>query len=111
MKFGRFGGGNRGGSGGRGGKTFGDSGPRDVGPKPVSVGEKLKVKIEAVASKGDGIAKKEGFVIFVPGVSVGEEITVEIKEVKSRCAIAEKVSAGSDAPEEPSDDSKEEKTE
>ncbi|MBI2129647.1 TRAM domain-containing protein, partial [Candidatus Woesearchaeota archaeon] len=35
---------------------------------PVKVGDELDVKIEAVGEKGDGIAKKNGFVLFVPGV-------------------------------------------
>ena len=32
---------------------------------PVNVGDELDVKIEAVGEKGDGIAKKEGFVLFL----------------------------------------------
>ena len=36
-------------------------------PKPVAVGDEIEVKIEAIASKGDGIAKKDGFVIFIKG--------------------------------------------
>lgn len=75
MGFGRFG-------GGRGG---------DIGPKPVSVGEELEVTIEAVAAKGDGIAKKEGFVIFVPGAKVGDKVRIKINAVKRTCAIADKV--------------------
>ena len=31
---------------------------------PVNVGDELDVKIEAVGEKGDGIAKKEGFVLL-----------------------------------------------
>ncbi|PIN78502.1 deoxyribonuclease, partial [Candidatus Woesearchaeota archaeon CG10_big_fil_rev_8_21_14_0_10_34_8] len=34
---------------------------------PVQVGEELDVTIEAVGEKGDGVAKKNGFVLFVPG--------------------------------------------
>lgn len=89
--FGRSGGFGRGG-GGRGGPEL---------PKPVKVGEELDVTIEAVASKGDGIAKKDGFVIFVPGTSAGEKVRIKITEVKRTCAIAEKAgSAGASAPEE-----------
>ncbi|MFH0868366.1 MAG: TRAM domain-containing protein, partial [Candidatus Woesearchaeota archaeon] len=33
---------------------------------PVKVGDEIDVKIEAVGEKGDGIAKKDGFVLFVP---------------------------------------------
>ena len=45
-------------------------------PKPVNTGDEIEVKIEAVASKGDGIAKKDGFVIFIKGAKeVMEETT------------------------------------
>ena len=71
----------------------------DNAPKPVKVGEELEVKIEAIASRGDGIAKKEGFVIFVPApVTVGETIKVKIVDLRARHAIAQKV--GSAAPAE-----------
>ncbi|MFH1470502.1 MAG: TRAM domain-containing protein [Candidatus Micrarchaeota archaeon] len=64
--------------------------------KPVKVGDELDVTIEAVASKGDGIAKKDGFVIFVPGAKSGETIKVRITNVKRTCAEAEV--AGAEAP-------------
>jgi len=35
---------------------------------PVEVGEELDVVIEAVGEKGDGIAKKNGFVLFPSGI-------------------------------------------
>ena len=57
--------------------------------KPVKVGDVVNVKIEAVASKGDGIAKIEGFVIFVPGGKEGQEVKVKITEVKPRFATGE----------------------
>lgn len=64
-------------------------------PKPVKVGDELNVSIEAVAARGDGIAKKDGFVIFVPGTAVGDKVRIRITAVKASCAIAEKV--GQDA--------------
>lgn len=60
-------------------------------PKPVKVGDELDVTIEAVAAKGDGIAKKDGFVIFVPGTAVGDACKIRITAVKASCAIAEKI--------------------
>lgn len=60
-------------------------------PKPVKVGDELDVTIEAVAAKGDGIAKKDGFVIFVPGAAVGDNIKIRINAVKPSCAVAEKI--------------------
>ncbi|MGC8495750.1 MAG: TRAM domain-containing protein [Candidatus Micrarchaeia archaeon] len=58
-------------------------------PKPVKVGDELEVTIEAVATKGDGIAKKDGFVIFVPKAKNGDKLKVRITDVKARFAVAE----------------------
>ncbi|MFH1785408.1 MAG: TRAM domain-containing protein [Candidatus Micrarchaeota archaeon] len=60
-------------------------------PKPVSVGDSLTVKIENQGGQGDGIAKIDGFIIFVKGATKGEECKVSIKDVKRTYAIAEKV--------------------
>ena len=60
-------------------------------PKPVKVGDEVDVKIEAMASKGDGIAKKDGYVIFVSGAKQGDTVKAKITEVRARFAIAELV--------------------
>ncbi len=77
---------------------FGRGGPDT--PKPVKVGDELDVTIEAVAAKGDGIAKKDGFVIFVPGTAMGDKVRIRVNSVKPSCAVAEKVEAGAAAPAE-----------
>ncbi|MEM4390093.1 MAG: TRAM domain-containing protein [Candidatus Micrarchaeia archaeon] len=82
---------------GRGG--FGSRGG-DIGPKPVSVGEELDVTIEAVASKGDGIAKKEGFVIFVPDTKIGDKVRIKITEVRRSFAMAQRVGESGGASEQ-----------
>ena len=76
-------------------------------PKPVKVGDMVDVTIEAVASKGDGIAKKDGFVIFVAGAKQGETVKVRITDVKARFAIGERAGAASatEASAEPSSES------
>lgn len=63
-------------------------------PKPVSEGDKVTVKIESQGGQGDGIAKIEGFVIFVKGAAKGEQCEVRITSVKRTFATAEKVSSG-----------------
>ncbi len=79
--------GNRGGDrSGRGGMRIK---PDYFMPKPVKVGDEVSVKIEAVASKGDGIAKVDGFVIFVKGAKEGDELKIKITEVKARHANGE----------------------
>jgi predicted RNA-binding protein with TRAM domain len=60
-------------------------------PKPVKPGDEVEVEIEAVASKGDGVAKKDGFVIFIKGVKQGDKVKVKITDVKARFAIGEVV--------------------
>ena len=60
-------------------------------PKPVDVGDELDVTIESVGAKGDGIAKKDGFVIFVAGVQKGDEVRIKITELKTSFAIGEKL--------------------
>ncbi len=60
-------------------------------PKPVELGDELEVTIESVGAKGDGIAKKDGFVIFIPGAQKGETVKIKITELKTSFAIGETV--------------------
>jgi len=80
-----YGGGYGGGS--YGGRRSSYSGSSE--PKPVKVGDEIEVKIEAVASKGDGIAKKDGFVIFIKGAKEGDTVKIKVTEVKERFAVGE----------------------
>jgi predicted RNA-binding protein with TRAM domain len=59
-------------------------------PKPVAVGDIVEVTIQSVGGQGDGIAKKDGFVIFVKGAQKGETCKVKITEVKRTYAVGEK---------------------
>src|SRR3989344_2500417 len=56
---------------------------------PVNVGDELDVKIEAVGEKGDGIAKKNGFVLFVPGAKAGQEVRIRVTKVLRKVGFAE----------------------
>ncbi|MCK4937925.1 MAG: TRAM domain-containing protein [Methanosarcinales archaeon] len=58
---------------------------------PVTVGENYDVSIEDLAREGDGVAKVEGFIIFVPGTKVGDEVTIKVSKVMRKFAIAELV--------------------
>jgi len=62
---------------------------------PVKVGEETEVTIEAVGAKGDGIAKIEGFVIFVPNTRKGDNARIRITKVLANMAFAELVSTSS----------------
>jgi predicted RNA-binding protein with TRAM domain len=56
---------------------------------PVKEGEELDVKIEALGEKGDGIAKKNGFVLVVPGTQVNDEVKIKVTKVLKKVGFAE----------------------
>ncbi len=64
------------------------------GAAPVNVGDEISVKIEAVGEKGDGIAKKDGFVLFVPNTKEGEEVKIRVTKVLRKVGFAEVVGRG-----------------
>ncbi|ELZ84805.1 hypothetical protein C453_12341 [Haloferax elongans ATCC BAA-1513] len=60
---------------------------------PVEEGEVRSVTIDTLGDQGDGIAKVErGFIIIIPGTQPGDEVDVEITDVKKTVAFAEPVS-------------------
>jgi len=58
---------------------------------PVDEGDVVNVKIESIGREGDGIAKIEGFVVFVPQAKVGDEVQVRITKVTAKVAFGELV--------------------
>ncbi len=66
---------------------------------PIQAGDEVDVKIEAVGEKGDGLAKKDGFVIFVPNTKPGDEVKVRITRVLRKVGFAEVVGEGSNTEE------------
>ena len=65
-----------------------ESTPTSDGP-PVDEGEVRDVTIETTGDQGDGIAKVErGYVVIVPGGQPGDELSVEIEQVKENVAFA-----------------------
>ena len=69
---------------GRGPRGFGMS----RGPVPVKEGDELDVTIDAVGRKGDGIAKVENFIIFVPGTKTGDHVKIKVTTVSGSFATA-----------------------
>ena len=100
----------------RGGRQGGGSfRPRNFAP--VKVGDELDVKIEAVGEKGDGIAKKDGFVLFVAGTKQGDEVRIRVTRVLQKVGFAEvagekssQESSGEESQEESYEESSEEKS-
>lgn len=60
-------------------------------PAPVEVGKEYDVSIEDIAREGDGIARVEGFVIFVPDAKVGDSARIKIDKVMRRFAVGHKI--------------------
>src|SRR5690349_6927279 len=92
---GGYGRGNRGYGGGSrfgGGRRFND------GPKPVETGKEYDVSITEISRKGDGIARVEGFVIFVKNGKVGQNAKIKITQVGGRFATADVVGEGTPQP-------------
>jgi 23S rRNA (uridine2552-2'-O)-methyltransferase len=56
---------------------------------PIEVGEQLRVRIEDRGSEGDGVAHVDGFTLFVPDTEPGDEVTVEVTDLKPSFGFAE----------------------
>ncbi|MCD6209710.1 MAG: TRAM domain-containing protein [Methanophagales archaeon] len=59
---------------------------------PINVGDVYDVQIEDVGREGDGIARVEGFVVFVPNTKKGDNVKVRISKVSRRVGFGEVVS-------------------
>lgn len=60
--------------------------------KLVEVGNEYDVTISETGKRGDGIARIDGLIIFVPGTSVGQQVRIRITQVGSTYANAVVVS-------------------
>ncbi len=58
---------------------------------PVRENQELEVVIDDIGSRGDGIARIQGFLIFVPRSKIGERVKVRIVSVGEKFAVAEKI--------------------
>jgi predicted RNA-binding protein with TRAM domain len=58
---------------------------------PVAVGEELEVDISECSPKGEGIAKVEGLVIYVPNSKLGEHVKIKISRIGGTTAEAEAI--------------------
>ena len=58
---------------------------------PVNVGDVFETKIESVGDKGDGVCRKNGFVIFVPNVKKGDYVKVKVTKVLAKVGFGEAV--------------------
>jgi len=72
---------------------FGSRKPGFNVKKPVELDKEYEAEIEDISTRGDGIAKIEGFIIFVPNTKKGEDAKFKITRVGNRFAIGELVQA------------------
>ncbi|MDG6905403.1 MAG: TRAM domain-containing protein [Nitrososphaerota archaeon] len=56
--------------------------------KPVEAGKEYDVEVTELSRRGDGIAKVQGFVIFVQGAKVGQKVRIKVDRVGPRFASA-----------------------
>ena len=56
--------------------------------KPVEVGKEYEVDVTELSRQGDGIARVQGFVVFVRYAKVGQKVKVSVTQVGSRFGIA-----------------------
>jgi predicted RNA-binding protein with TRAM domain len=57
--------------------------------KPVENGKEYDVEITEVSRRGDGIARIQGFVLFVAGAKAGQKAKIQITSISERFAKAE----------------------
>ena len=81
------------GGGGGGRSSFGGGQRGPSGPKPVEVGKEYDVTVTETSRRGDGIAKIQGFVIFVSNAKAGQKARIKITDVGPRFAKADVVEA------------------
>ncbi len=74
-------------------RRFGSKGPRFNVKKPVELDKEYETEIEDISRKGDGIAKIEGLVIFVPNTKQGDHVKFKVTKVGNRFATGELVQA------------------
>lgn len=66
---------------------------RDHLTAPVATGESYTVEIVDMGDEGDGIARIDGFTVFVEGADVGDTVDIEVTAVKPRFAFARVVAS------------------
>jgi predicted RNA-binding protein with TRAM domain len=58
---------------------------------PVRENQELEVVIDDIGSRGDGVARIQSYMIFVPNSRIGERAKVRIIQVGRKFAVAEKI--------------------
>jgi predicted RNA-binding protein with TRAM domain len=57
----------------------------------VKENQEVEVVVDDIGSRGDGVARIQGYLIFVPRSKMGERVKVKIRSANEKFALAEKV--------------------
>jgi translation initiation factor 2 subunit 2 len=60
--------------------------------KEIEAGQTYDMMIEDVGKKGDGIARKGNFIVYIPGTAKGSQVKVKIEKVSGTVAFGVRVS-------------------
>ena len=55
--------------------------------EPVEEGKEYELEIKETSRQGDGVARIESFVVFVPQTKPGDHVKIKINSVRARFAI------------------------
>ena len=69
--------------------TYENSGYDQDYPKPVDVWQEYDVEIKETSRRGDGVARIEGLVVFIPNAKPGDKLRIKVTNVSRRFAEAE----------------------
>lgn len=73
----------------RRGRHFERGRGRQFPPKPVELGKEYDVEVKEVSRRGDGVARIQGLVTFIPNAKPGDHVKVKITRISRRFAEAE----------------------
>lgn len=62
-------------------------------PKPVEMGKEYEVDVTETSRRGEGIARIQGLVTFIPNTKPGDHVKIRITRISRRFAEAEVVGA------------------
>jgi predicted RNA-binding protein with TRAM domain len=68
-------------------------------PKPVEIGKEYEVEIQETSRRGEGVARIQGLVTFIPNTKPGDHVKIKITRISRRFAEAEVVVKGEESEE------------